>query len=63
LQKPKDYDITGRYLVVLPDETKGLLSFFLNKNDQAGKWEQNEGDPAIVDEGLLEWCNQKISTT
>ena len=58
----KEYALTGRYLVVLLYVEKGLQSFFLNKNNNTGKWEMNENDPAIVDENLLEWSNEQITS-
>ncbi len=54
------YDTTGRYLVVLLHPSKGLETFYLNKNDDSGQWEMNEDCGAIVEDELMEWCSNQI---
>lgn len=54
------YDTTGRYLVVLLHPSKGLQTFYLNKNDETNTWQMDENSGAIVEEDLIEWCSNQI---
>ena len=55
-----EYASTGCYLVVLLDVDKGLQAFFLNRAKNDGKWMPNENDPAIVEDAVIEWCNEQL---
>ena len=58
----ENYQLTGRYLVVLLDPSKGLQSFYLNKNDDSNTWQIEETSSSVVEEEMLEWCNHQIKT-
>jgi hypothetical protein len=58
----ENYELTGRYLVVLLDPEKGLQSFYLNKNDDSNTWKLEETSSSIIDDDMLEWCNHQIQT-
>jgi len=57
-----DYATTGRYLVVLLHPEKGLQPFFINQNSDTGQCELDDNDPAIVEEELMEWVGNQVST-
>src|ERR1700753_3903529 len=56
-----EYATTGRYLVVLLHPEKGLQSFFLNRNSDTGAWQQDDNDPAIIEDELLEWIGNQLT--
>jgi hypothetical protein len=46
----------------LLDPSKGLQSFYLNKNDDSNTWQIEETSSSVVEEEMLEWCNHQIKT-
>ncbi|HWB28671.1 MAG TPA: hypothetical protein VG738_24530 [Chitinophagaceae bacterium] len=57
-----EYATTGRYLVVLLHPEKGLEPFFINQDSGTGQWQPDENAAAIVEDDLLEWLSNQLTT-